>query len=300
MHTSMALGWLAAGILALTPGIARADTPEPLILEPSSAWNVNYADDSCRLARTFSANSETVAFIADQFEPGPILQVLVAGKVFRLYAGRKVTAAFGPSGAKTTISRATDATFGKFGPAVMVGPIRLVRKESETATSAVTSGALAAVEAATPEQERAISWFELDRGSGRPVRFALGPMHEAMKAMRACTDELLTHWGIDAAAHRSLSRRAIPTGNPGKWVSNSDYPAHLVDRGIQGLIQFRLSIDAAGKVSGCAIQQSTRPAEFDKKVCQIMVQRARFDPALDAAGRPIASYWRSSFRFQIP
>lgn len=294
------LGWFGAATLALSPASTRANPPQPLVFQPSSAWNVNYADDSCRLARTFAAGSETAAFVADQFEPGPGLHVIVAGKAFRFFAGRKVTGAFGPGGAKSTLSRATDATFGKFGPAVMMGAIPLVSAEAEsTEAGATRSSALVAVVEATPEQERAISWFEVDRGSGRPVRFALGPMHEAMKAMRACTDELMTHWGIDAAAHRTLSRRAMPIGNPGKWVSSSDYPAHLVAQGIEGLIQFRLSIDATGKVSNCAIQQSTRPAEFDKKVCQIMMQRARFDPALDASGRPIASYWRSSFRFSM-
>lgn len=110
---------------------------------------------------------------------------------------------------------------------------------------------------------------------------------------------MLTHWGIDVAADKTLSRRATPRGNPGFWVSSSDYPSHLVEKRAQGIILFRLSVAEDGSVSDCHIQQSTRPAAFDKIVCQILSRRARLDPALDASGKPIKSYWRSSFRFQI-
>jgi hypothetical protein len=43
----MLLAALAAGPLS-----AKAP-PTPLTLEPSSPWNMHYADDSCRLLRSF-------------------------------------------------------------------------------------------------------------------------------------------------------------------------------------------------------------------------------------------------------
>ena len=302
-------GRLAAALLLASPTALHAQDKPPVILTPTSPWNVNYADDSCRLGRTFAEGDGQAVFLIDQFEPGPTMNVLVASKSFRGYAGNKVSTRFGPSGAERTIDRLIDATFGKIGPAIMVNRVVLADNTASNSAhlasdggDATPSDATVLVEAkeATPEQAQAITWFEVQRGSRAPIRFALGPMREPMAALRACTEELLTHWGIDVAAHKSLSRRVMPRSNPGTWVSSEDYPAHLARGGVQGLIQFRLLVDEKGEVTSCHIQQSTRPAEFDKKVCDIMSRRARFDPALDAAGRPVRSYWRSSFRFMMP
>lgn len=295
---------LAMALMFAVPTAVHAQEKPVVVLTPASPWNVNYADDSCRLARTFADGDGQAVFYIDQFEPGPMMNVLVAGKSFTGYAGAKVSVRFGPSGAERAIDHVVDANFGKIGPAIIVNRMRLVEEPSTSATSSDASAtdrsALVEATIATPEQAHAISWFEVQRGSRSPIRFALGPMRQPMAALHACTDELLTHWGIDVAAHRTLGKRVTPRGNPGSWVSSKDYPGLLLERGVQGIIQFRLLIDADGKVSSCHIQQSTRPAEFDKKVCDIMTKRARFDPALDAQGRPIKSYWRSSFRFMMP
>lgn len=307
--TKTTFGHFAAVLLLAFPAAVHAQGKPAVVLSPASPWNVNYADDSCRLGRMFAEGAGQAAFLVDQFEPGPVMNVLVASKSFRGYAGNKVSARFGPSGAERTIDRVIDASFGTVGPAIMVNGVALVENATVTPGDVAADGTgadagdgaiLIEPKEATPEQAQAITWFEVQRGSRAPIRFAVGPMREPLAALRACTEELLTHWGIDVAAHRTLSKRPTPKGNPGSWVSSDDYPAHLAARGVQGIIQFRLIIDTDGKVSGCHIQQSTRPAEFDKKVCDIMTKRARFEPALDAQGRPIKSYWRSTFRFAMP
>jgi len=152
----------------------------------------------------------------------------------------------------------------------------------------------------TADQEATIEWLEVRRGRLRAVRFMLGSMRKPMAAMRACTDELMTHWGIDLDAHRGLTRAAAPKSNPGDWISSRDYPRDLLRKGAQGLVQFRLSISAEGMPTQCHIQQSTRPEGFDKAVCETLMRRARFEPALGANGQPIASFWRSAVRFMMP
>ena len=120
-----------------------------------------------------------------------------------------------------------------------------------------------------------------------------------MAAMRRCTDELLTHWGIDLEQHRHLTRGVRPASNPGNWLNSKDYPTKLLRQGMQGIVQIRLSIDERGKPTACHIQQSTRPAEFDAAVCDGLMRRAEFEPALGAEGEPVPSYWHSSVRFEI-
>ena len=48
-------------ILALaTPTLAAAAAPAPLALKPTSAWQVDYADERCRLGRQFGEGKQTV------------------------------------------------------------------------------------------------------------------------------------------------------------------------------------------------------------------------------------------------
>ena len=110
----------------------------------------------------------------------------------------------------------------------------------------------------------------------------------------------MTHWGIDVATQSSLRHGPLPTGNPGTWISDNNYPRDLVQNGSQGIVQFRLIVDPTGAPTSCHIQKSTRPVGFDDVVCAAMIRNARFEPAIDAQGKPVTSYFRSSVRFQIP
>lgn len=126
-----------------------------------------------------------------------------------------------------------------------------------------------------------------------------GPMGGPLAALTACTDDLLRGWKVDVEAHRTLSRPATPVGNPGSWLKNGDYPPAMLARGMQGIVHFRLVVDTTGKPASCHIQQSTRPAEFDEAVCKGIIRRATFEPALDANGKPVVSYYLNRARFQM-
>jgi hypothetical protein len=121
-----------------------------------------------------------------------------------------------------------------------------------------------------------------------------------MESLDKCIDELLTHWGIDVEKHKNLKRSPVPAQNPGRWIYSSDYPMDMLQIGQPALVEFRLSVSEDGKPTACHIQATTRPKEFDDAVCKSLLRRAAFEPALDSEGKPIASYWRSRVRFQIP
>lgn len=310
------IGFGCMALLAVTPGVVSADDEEePVILEPTSQWHMEYADDSCRLLRTFGEGDDRTVFFIERYEPGDPFFMLVATDALR-----SPSAALGLT--RQSVRRRVDPVF-RFGPfgyehdgpspegtlgeltAAMVSGMRLIAPLDADAED--EKGAFDPEEDAqdtdifgqeiSATQEAAISWLELRQGSSRPVRLALGSMGAPMAAMRKCTDELLTHWGIDLEAHRGLTRAVAPKSNPGEWVRSSDYPYDLMLEGAQGLVQFRLSVDADGAPTQCHIQQSSRPEGFDKAVCDALMRRAQFEPALGANGEPIASYWRSTVRF---
>lgn len=273
-------------------GNVSAKDKAPLVLEPTSQWHLNYADDACRLVRIFGEGENKSVFLIERYEPGDSFFMIVAGEPLKASRYADTFFRFGPNGHEDD-APTTSGEFGEYSPALMTGGMFLVTPPGFTDRDERENND-------NLEEEAAVSWLEVRRGRRQPVRFELGSMKQPMALMRQCTDELLTHWGIDLEAHRSLTKRAEPKTNPGNWVRSSDYPSDLMLKGGQGIVQFRLSVGADGRPTQCHIQSSTRPEGFDKVVCNALMRRARFEPALDAQGQPIASYWRSTVRFMIP
>ncbi len=119
-----------------------------------------------------------------------------------------------------------------------------------------------------------------------------------MKAMKSCTDEWIHHWGIDVAVNDSLIRYPHPKGNPANWVGPKDYPQVALSKGYSATVYFRLNVDATGKPTACHIQKVVGAEIFGEVTCDLLMHRARFEPALNAQSKPVASDWRSTVQFQ--
>ncbi|MEO5809168.1 MAG: energy transducer TonB [Sphingomicrobium sp.] len=71
-------------------------------------------------------------------------------------------------------------------------------------------------------------------------------------------------------------------------IRPSDYPKAALKAGIGGRVEFRFTVAASGRVSNCAITRSSGNAELDATTCRVIIQRFRYRPSTDAAGRPRA------------
>ena len=93
---------------------------------------------------------------------------------------------------------------------------------------------------------------------------------------------------------------ATPRNNPGRWVLDSDYRSNWLRQGLSGAARFTLSIDAAGKVTGCTITRSTGHGVLDAATCELVTKRARFDAARDSTGKPVAGSFNGAINWRIP
>lgn len=66
-----------------------------------------------------------------------------------------------------------------------------------------------------------------------------------------------------------------------------------------GRSTFKVSVDAAGKVSDCTIIISSGFARLDQLTCKLVTRRARFNPAMDQNGRPVAGQYAQAVRWLI-
>lgn len=82
---------------------------------------------------------------------------------------------------------------------------------------------------------------------------------------------------------------AAPIGNLGDWFPVSSYPVEAKRNGEQGRVSVELTIDKTGKPTACQLIASSGSASLDAGTCDLALANARFIPAKDVSGRPIAS-----------
>lgn len=293
---------LAVSGLFASPVHAK-EALEPIRLAPSSNWHVNFADDSCRLARFFGEGEQKTLFYMERYEPGDAFNMVVAGKPLKRSRYReKITIRFG-DGISEDERPYTIGSVGEHDPAIILSGLRFDMKplpEDDDNENGEGEQPDVFGQEIPESVEAAVTTIELAYKKGARVILETGSLGEPMKIMRNCTDDMLKYWGIDLDKHRAIAKLPQPKTSPGRWLTYKDYPTDLLRKGYQGYVQVRLSVDAKGTPTDCHIQQSTRPEGFDAAVCKGLMRKARFEPAITSNGETIASYWRTAVRFRLP
>lgn len=78
-----------------------------------------------------------------------------------------------------------------------------------------------------------------------------------------------------------------PRANLSSYFSTDDYPGDALRARAEGTVSFRLEINAEGRVSRCNIVESSGNASLDAKTCEVLISRARYEPARNAAGEAV-------------
>lgn len=289
MRKFLAIVCSAAAVVAQTAQGAETKT-----LKPSSPWNVDYSEDSCALKRLFGEGDDTVLLELRQLAPGDDFSVTVASKGSG-FQKRPPKVRFIPEPEPRTIEvplfLKTDT-----GLSGISWPDTLFQvdegKEERDAKARGYAPLPPRPDAEYKLREGAVTGLEVASSFEPAIFLATGAMHQPMQAMRKCLDALLVHWGIDAAAHRTLSRSAWPIGQARKSRQNkSIYPLTKLSLFESGSIRVRMMVGADGKPTGCHIRMPSQEAASEQAACYRAMKIAHFEPALDAAGKPIASYF---------
>lgn len=138
----------------------------------------------------------------------------------------------------------------------------------------------------------------LQRKDGEILSIATPGAAKAVAAVRACEDNMLRAWGMDPVVYRSLRERPKPI-NVVQWLAPSDYPDSAVREGVSGASVTRLNVTAEGKVTSCAVVVPSGSPDLDKATCSGALRRGRYEPAVAADGRKVASLVIFVVRWQI-
>lgn len=86
-----------------------------------------------------------------------------------------------------------------------------------------------------------------------------------------------------------VSKAAGAKGDPAQWITNDDYPASSIRAEEEGTTAIKWTINAAGRVENCVVTASSGSSALDQAACRALTRRARYSPAVDAAGSPIST-----------
>lgn len=288
-------GCAAAGLL-IAPAARAQD--ETAVFRPAGGWTADYGDDYCRLIRSFSDGKETVSLALQRVQPGTMTRLLLVGDGVTTFRGAdQIGYAFLPSGSsgKSRYVRAETADgqqFLSFDP-ITLEPVAFAPPEPGTTPAPYDRDG---------EQQAAggINGIALDEGLTGPVRFETGSLKAPIAAMQACADDLLTVWGLDAGKHKTLTVPVVPNFSPDGWLPQGMIPFGEFGKLGGGANQVRMIVGADGKPASCAIYSPTLSASLNERICDTLMEKASFEPAKDAQGQAMASYWMGSPMFLGP
>jgi hypothetical protein len=253
------------------------------VLPHTDKWVVDYDMDRCNILGAFGQGDAKVVLVLSLYQPDDSLTIALLGKCFRSAdAFSDYTLDFGPA-ADPANGRSMNGLAGDL-PLINLGQHKLVESQPKD-------------QAITPAQEAQVRDLTVSFDHRHSVTLNLGSMGAPMQAMRTCTTDLVRSWGYDPRVQEALSRHATPIGDPGNWITTSDFPTSAEAEGHNGLVHLRLDIDGGGKIMGCHIQSKTSPDDFANTSCKLITRRAKFQPALDAAGKPVPSYYVNVVRW---
>lgn len=72
-------------------------------------------------------------------------------------------------------------------------------------------------------------------------------------------------------------------------IRDSDYPAQAKSLAQQGDVVMLFDIDAAGDVQNCRVVLSSNSPSLDRKSCELVTSRFKFQPPVGARGQPAAT-----------
>ena len=114
--------------------------------------------------------------------------------------------------------------------------------------------------------------------------FALTQMPSLMVELDRCMVDLAHFWNLDDPGKAKL--RSHATGDLKRFLNDGDYPDAALRKDEGGTVAFAFLIDESGKVADCMVTATSNVPILDAEACAILMERARFTPAVGADGKP--------------
>jgi len=116
--------------------------------------------------------------------------------------------------------------------------------------------------------------------------FELSQMVSIRKLLDDCTADLKNYWNVGPEGSLSPKLRSSAEGSVKGLIKSEDYPEVSIQDLASGSVRFLLLVNEAGRVVDCTVTETSGIAALDAQSCSIVVERARFKPAVGIDGKP--------------
>lgn len=266
----------ALGMLVALPAISSAAVAtDDRALKPASMWKISSEPYACHLERSFGEGAPPIELqLRRQVTRGPLRWTIL----FPSQGTRSARA----TGSVEKWPQQEKADFeGARGALANSGQNYLVW-ESGTAE-----------ESFADDQNLRIS------ATGNLIwSLRASGMAKAIAALDDCVSGLRKDLGYNENV--AVKAEPVMEPNPGTWATNDDYPAQSRRNKDEGIVHFLLMVSETGSVKDCHIVESSGFSELDAKTCELMRQRAKFDPAKDVSGAAVTGQYSNRVLWKLP
>jgi hypothetical protein len=266
--------FLAVSVALLQPFAAAAAPP---LKKPTKPWVLDYGETGCTALRVYGAAEAPVTLA---FRPSP------NGTVVRLVLSRPGSA---PPPYHFPLATNIDPPTAK-----MTG-LRFATRDKKFDVIWINFER-AALDGLRKAGELSIKGDGLGRTFNQ--RFALPGIAKVLDGLDECNADLRQFWNVGDAAGR-LSKPAEPIRPIQRYFSDSDYPAQAISNEYSGVTSYMMMVDETGALKDCMVEATSGVASLDAMTCIVLLERAKFRPALDASGKPAKSVVTGNIRWKM-
>jgi TonB family protein len=83
------------------------------------------------------------------------------------------------------------------------------------------------------------------------------------------------------------------------YITSDDYPEEAIAKEERGTVNYLLTIGTDGAPTDCVVTNSSGSSSLDSATCRIMMERARFRPAKNAAGKPTVGAYEGKITWRL-
>lgn len=292
---------IGASALALQSVALSAQTGPTDPVKQTSPWRLDAGEEKCRLAAVYGDAPEGHILFIEQDQPGSAVGFAIGGPSFEGIDWEEAVAFQFGELPPFAIERYSKGDIGPYQPAVLIAAQSLAEEPLEDADEGDIEEDVAPGIGRIPvDRFLGVSELRVMQDGKTRVALALPNFKNALEALNRCSEGFITYWGLDLEKHRTMTRGVKFTNLMRVARSlQSKYPSNALRRGEQGTVRFLVLVDEQGKVTDCRQSDVTALDRLDSPVCREM-RRARFEPALDADGKPMKSYYSSRITYLIP